>query len=222
MKFNNLAQPWMDSPQAAAHLPIRPNAPFYFMHHPKNWEIAVFTVKKRVQNEDGKRETKEVSLPLWIPKLTILKEIPGANNVVSNGDRVDSSYARMQMEDRGFTVLMHREHDYLRIYPAAGGKYHTTKFVELELIGGNLLKTPNKDALKEWKRTLVSEGHIELPHPGILKIIRQKAEEKRHRHAQKPHIPAEVDEMKRQENVLNMMDLATSNLEKKGVASYEL
>ena len=222
MNFKNLAQPWMDSPQAAAHLPIRPNAPFYFMHHAKNWEIAMFTTKKRVPNEKGKRETKDVLTPLWIPRLSVLKEIPGANNIVSNGDRIDSSYARMQMEDRGFTVLNHRDHDYLRIYPAAGGKYHVTKFVDIELIGGQLLQTHNYDSLQEWRRSLVAEGHIDIPHPGMLKLVRKTAQDKRDRHAQKPHIPAEVDEMNRMDKLLEMMDIATENLIKKGLKSYDI
>ena len=126
------------------------------------------------------------------------------------------------MEDRGFTILNHRDHDYLRIYPAAGGKYHTTKFIDIEMVGNNLLKTPNKDAIKEWKRSLVAEGHLDIPHAGIIRILRQKAVDKRDRHAQKPHIPAEVDEMNRQDELIEMMDLATSNLEKKGVQSYDI
>lgn len=219
MNYKNLAQPWQQSTAAAPHLPVRKTPPFYLMHHPHNWEIVIFEKLKKV-TVDKKRETVSIQIPLWLPKLTVFTEIPGCNNVVSNGNRIDSSYARMQFEDRGFTILNHREHDYLRIYPAIGGNYHTTKFEELELIGGRVLKSNNEQESNNWRRELVLNGSIAAPHQGILKIIKQNALVDRNRHAQKPHIPQEVDEMKRIDSLILSMETATANLLKEGLKSY--
>ena len=134
MNFNTLAKPWQSNPQKSPRLPLRANTSFLLMHHAKNWELHTFEKKgRKKKGEEGDPGT--IEHPLFIPKLTKLIESPGINNVQNSGGMVDSSYSQSKFANRGFVILRHRDHDYLRIDPAQGGNHYTHKWVEMELIG---------------------------------------------------------------------------------------
>lgn len=220
MNFNELAKPWQANPQKAPRLPLKPNTSFLLMHHPKNWELYVF--EKKTRKKKGEEDTPEPEeYPLFIPKLTKLIESPGVNNVQNSGRSIDSSYAQSQFYNKGFEILRHQDHDYLRIYPAQGGNHYTHKWVQMELIGSELLRTTDKLGQAEWKRKLVADQYIDLPHPGIIKIITRKMESNITRLQQRAHIPAIKMELEREEKNLANAKKALELLTKKGVKAYE-
>lgn len=220
MNFNELAKPWQANPQKAPRLPLKANTSFLLMHHPKNWELYVFEKKTRKKKGEEDTPGKE-EYPLFIPKLTKLIESPGINNVQNSGGRVDSSYAQSQFYNRGFEILRHQDHDYLRIYPAQGGNHYTHKWVEMELIGSELLRNTNLQGMAEWKRQLVADQHIDLPHPGIIKIIMRKIEGNITRLQQRAHVPAIKMELDREEKNLENAHKALELIKTKGVKAYE-
>ena len=106
MNFNNIAQPWTTSPRQTPRLPVKGNDSFFWMHHPKNWELWVFKTEQTTKKKKGE-ELVTVNTPLWIPKLTKLIEQPGVNNITNEGSMVNSSYAQSIFIDRGFTCLLY-------------------------------------------------------------------------------------------------------------------
>lgn len=220
MKFDTIAQPWAEAPQSKARLPVKANHPFFLMHHPKNWELHIFKhTPKRKKGEET--APAPVVTPLWLPKLTKLIEKPGVNNVQNMGRSVSSSYAQSIFVERGFDILQHREHDYLRIYPAQGGKYYTHKFVDMELIGGELLRTTDIEAMATWRRDLVKNGHIDTPHPGIIRLIIKKMDNAVTRMKKRVTSPANQEELEQEEARLKFAYEALETLKKHGVKSYE-
>ena len=218
MKFTELAQPWQANPTKAPRLPIKANHSFYWMHHPKNWELYIFEVANRKKGEDVE-ETRKI--PLFIPKLTKLIEKPGVNNVVNYGSQVSSSYSQSNFIERGFEILQHNQHDYLRMYPAQGGKFYTHRFVELELIGNELLRSTNTEGYAQFRKDLVKNGHLEIPHTGIIRIIIKKMNDQITMLKKKINSPAHQEELETEENRLEYARIALETLEKKGVKAYE-
>lgn len=220
MKFDTIAQPWAEAPQSKARLPVKANHPFFLMHHPKNWELYIF--KHTPRKKKGEDTTPDpIITPLWLPKFTKLIERAGINNVQNMGRSVSSSYAQSIFIERGFDILQHRDHDYLRIYPAQGGKYHTHKFVEMELIGGELLRSTKTEEMAIWKKTLVKEGAIDLPHIGIIRLIIKKMENAVTRMKKRVSSPANEEELHQEESRLKFAYLALENLKNNGVKAYE-
>lgn len=220
MNFNELAQPWQANKHKAPRLPLRANTSFLLMHHAKNWELHTF--EKKARKKKGEEEAPGAEeYPLFIPKLTKLIEKPGVNNVQNTGGLVDSSYSQSQFTNRGFEILRHQDHDYLRIYPAQGGNHYTHKWVEMELIGSELLRTTDLEGMASWRRSLVADRHIEPPHPGILKVIIRKMNNNITRLQQKAHIPAVKMELEQAEKDLELADKALAILQAKGVKAYE-
>lgn len=219
MKFNELAQPWQSNPTKAPRLPIKANHSFFWMHHPKNWELHIFEIQPKRKKGEDVSDPKLV--PLWIPKLTKLIERPGINNVVHYGSQISSSYAQSNFIERGFDILQHNEHDYLRIYPAQGGRFYTHKFVELELIGQELLRTTNREAYAEWRKDLVKNGYLEIPHAGIIRLIIKKMDDGITMLKKKISSPAQQEELAQEEHKLTYAQIALDNLKTLGKKAYE-
>jgi hypothetical protein len=75
--------------------------------------------------------------------------------------------------------------------------------------------------MASWRRSLVADGHIEPPHPGILKVIIRKMNNNITRLQQKAHIPAVKMELEQAEKDLELADKALAILQAKGVKAYE-
>lgn len=211
MNYSDIAMPWQDAPSAQKKLPLTGNSSFLWMHHPKNWALHIFEKTKGDE---------VLEVPLWLPKFTTLKETAGVNNVVMNGGRPDSTHAQSEFIRNGFKILQHREHDYLRIYPCHGGKYHVHKWVQIELIGNQILRTTDQKGLADFKKSLVKNRHVEIPHTGILRLITKKMVEQINRLDQKSHIPAIKKELQKEEHLLELARQATDTLNKKGIKAY--
>jgi hypothetical protein len=109
----------------------------------------------------------------------------------------------------------------MRIYPAHQGNYHTTKFVRVEVLGGEMVTTTDRDGFNEWKKRLIADGHIKTPHPQILKRIMHRQQELIVMHASKPHIPHAIEMHKAAQTKLEYMQLALDGVIKKGADYYE-
>ena len=213
MNYQNIAQPWTATGRSpSSRLPTLSNPSFIYMHHPKNWELHILTTK------NGKKTEKK---PIWVPGLTRLKERPGVNNVRGTINRPDSSIARTNFRDKGFTILHPKDHDYLRIYPAQGGNFHTLKWMKLETLAGELIQELNKKEFLEWKISLVQEQIVKLPHKHILKKLRLEQLELIRIHQSKPHLPHAVEMSKESQEFLKQMDIATEAIDTEGIKYYE-
>ena len=188
MSYSDLGQPWqVGATTAHKILPTSRNPSCMYFHHPKNWSLYIFKKTKKT-----KKGEETIEIPLFLPDLTQLIEDPGCNGVQGTINRPDSSIIRTKLKDEGCTVLHPSEYDYMRIYPARGGKCHTTKFVKLENLAGTLIQTPDMEERANWRRELVANGTIKPPHPHIIKKILIHNRESILREAQQPHIPAAV------------------------------
>lgn len=213
MDYQNLAQPWTASKRSAtARLPTLANPSFIYMHHPANWDLHIMEV------QNGKKTTKK---PIWIPGLTRLKERPGVNNVRGTLNNPDSAISRTNFQDKGFIILHPRDHDYLRIYPAIDGVYHTLKWMKLETLAGELIQELDKEEFLKWKISLVKEGYINLPHKHILKKKLLEQKDLIRIHQSKPHLPHAVAMSKESQEFLDYMKTATEAVETQGLNYYE-
>ena len=209
MSFDHIAQPWTSSTSNTANrLRIKSNNMFFFAHHPRNWSC--------VKMQHGKKEKW-----VWLPKLNKIPEKPGVNLVRGEQGAVDSTLAQTSFMKKGFTILYPSKHDYMRIYPAVRGKYHTTKFVKLEQLAGEIIKTNDTAAFNTWLQSLVAAGHIELPHPHIMKKIMSIQRELINMHANKQYLPLAKEEMTLAEELLQGMQEATASVQKDGKKYYE-
>jgi hypothetical protein len=209
MSLEHIAQPWTSSTSNKQNrLNIRANCMFFFAHHPKNW--------KCVQMKDGKK-TKWV----WLPLLNKIPEKAGVNLIRGEQGQTDSTLAQTSMIRKGFTILHPSKHDYLRIYPAIRGKYHTTKFQKLEHLAGEVIKKLDKEELDEWLCSLVAQGHIDAPHPHMTEKLMHAQRELINMHMNRQYLPLAKEEMTTAENLLAGMQAASAGVQKEGKKYYE-
>ena len=210
MTYENLGQPWQETSKYSEVLPIRANHKWVFLHHPTYWEIVEF------KEELPKKVSKFIFLPLLKTQL----EIPGVNCIRVNGNQTDTAFARSKLESSGWQIIDPKSHDYLRVYPARNGRYFTSKFQQLENLGGEILKSFDHESFNFWRRELMAKGVINLPHPQILKRMVVAMGQKIDRHAKNQHIPEINIKMKRYQEQIDQMKTAISDIKTKGAQAY--
>ena len=208
MSFDHIAQPWQATTNNTKNrLKIKSNSMFFFMHHAKNWNCI------RIKN--GKK-TKAI----WLPALNKVPIKPGVNLMRGSVGNVNTGIARTHYQDKGFVILDPAKHDYCRVYPAIRGKYHTTKFVKLEDLAGEIIVKKDTASFYKWLCSLVAENYIELPHEHMIKKIMHRQSELINRHVNKQHIPSSVAEKTPAEKLYADMIEATEKLSE-GLKYYE-
>jgi hypothetical protein len=218
MDFSTLAQPWQQQKAAAQTLPTKRNHSYFFAHNPRNWEFIYF---EETQKTEGKR-AKKIKKGYWLPLLSTIQEHPGVNGVRDGGNgRIDSSITRTKMKDKGWTILSPSDFDYMRIYPALNGKYHSNKFEKLESLAGTLIKEFDHDSFNQWRLELLKSGSIPAPHHSILKRIRLDAAEQINRQMRYQHIPEIKQQIENLQNIISDMDKAIQEIQEKGLEAYE-
>jgi hypothetical protein len=187
-------QPWTgNTPQSAVpRINISPNAPYYLMHHPAQWELVI---------ENDKAE--------WLPTFSSLYEIAGVNGVQSTPAGPDSTMARVHYMDKGFTILP-QELGYQTRYPTRmGGYYYTSIWDEPKQVGTKLFWSTDEAAYNQWRRDLLESGTIAPPEPEILELLVERHEKRIERNISMQHIPEiakKLDDMREQ---LTAMQQAT-------------
>ena len=151
-----------------------------FMHHPKNWELVY------LKHDDDKRKKDK---PILVPIFSTLRLEPGINNVKLMGRSIQPNIAVSNAQERGFTVLSPEKHDYMRVYPALNGTYHTDKWTEFEQYGTSLLTTFNKEDYNLFRKNLVKDGFINPPHKHFMNILIHNNAKLINKYAQQVHNP---------------------------------
>ena len=149
-------------------------------------------------------------------------ETPGVNGSRGYKSNPDSGLARVRMADNGIAVLHPSQHDYLRSYPAKGGKYWATKFANLESLGGELVITFDSDAFAQWRLELMQSGALRLPHKQFLQRKQAEIQRRIERHTRSQHIPEIAAKLKGLKELLTDMQTATNDVAKNGAKHYEL
>lgn len=216
MDYSDLAQPWQTSKAASVVLPTKKNNSYFFAHNPRNWEYIYIDIVKQA----GKG-TKKTKVGYWLPLLSSIQEQPGVNGIHDVGGRMDSSLTRTRMKDKGWILLPPSEFDYLRIYPALNGKYHSNRFEKLESLAGTLIKEFDHEGFNSWRLELIKNGSIPIPHHTILKRIRLDAAEQINRQMKHQHIPEIKQQIENLQNILNDMDKSISDIQTKGIKAYD-
>lgn len=166
----------------------RGNAPFYLTHSPFQWEL--------VQTADDVFE--------WLPQFSMIYEMAGVNGVQQTPNGVDSTVARMKMQDQGHQIL-ERDFGYVARYPSKwGGYYYVLKWDVPKIIGTKTFWNHDAEGYNTWRKLLVTEGIIDRPEIEILELKLADLERKIERRLKNQHIPEikkEIDglyEIKRQ------------------------
>lgn len=215
MNYDTIAQPWQQNPQNAPRLPMPANSPFFLKHHPKNWELVEFKQKKQ-----GKKA--EYSVFLWLPVLHVHWEAAGVEGTRGSGDNVDSTLAKAKYNGKGWTILEPSRHDYLRIYPAIKGNYYSDKWTTIENLAGEIVTTYNHDENNNWRRELVKNGAVQLPHEQILKRLIHNHSRMISNKAKFQHIPENKKKLDALYDINKEMTKAMDAVKSDGVDAYEL
>ena len=213
--YDSFAQPWEEKDTVNTRIPIKKNPRFFFAHNPENWELVIF---EHTTTIDGKK--KKVSTPLLLPLLSSIIEEPGVNGCRVVSGRLDSSIMRTSLIDQGWTILDPKKHDYLRVYPAHKGNYHTSRWFRLEKVGRRMIEHFDQKDYDNWRRSLIVDGHINPPHPKIaeLRLISMNREMSRLERDQ--HIPEVASRLKAKQQLYKETKRAISNVDRMGRESY--
>ena len=192
-------EPWLGpmDPGGDRGINEKPNCPYYLMAHPHCWDLVV--------SDDGSAE--------WLPQLSKLQEEPGVQGVRAlPGGGADSSMARTDAMDRGFTVLP-RELGYLvRHRTRSGGYHYTGSWVSFKQIANRVIWKPDTEAYNEFRRNLLRERIVDPPDPDILELQREREERRIDRLASQQHIPEQLAKIQKTKETLAAIDTATSAL----------
>ena len=150
-------QPWTggDVSKASA-LPIKPNSPFWYMHHPNTcWEF-IFHREKW----------------MFVPTFRRLFELAGVNGVrmVPRGG-TDSQMARVRMMDNGFEVLEWDLGYQTRHMTRNGGYYYTSIWDSPKVIGNRVVWKVDTKSFNDWRVELMEQGVIDFPDLDILSFF---------------------------------------------------
>jgi hypothetical protein len=217
MKYEDIAQPWQQQQQASVVIPTRSNNRFFYKHHPKNWVLYYF----ETQVMTGKAK-KTIKKPVWLPDLQAHHETPGVNGSRGYKNNPDSGMTRTRLLDKGISVLHPNQHDYLRSYPARGGQYWSTKFANLENLGGELIITFDDEAFAHWRLELMQKGALRVPHKQFLQRKQAEIQRRIERHTRSQHIPEIAAKLQGLKDLLTDMQSATNDVTTNGVNHYEL
>ena len=167
-------QPWQGSASNAQknRLNIHANHPFFLMHYPTAWDFV----------RTGKSGQ-------WLPHFSELKEAPGINGVQQTKHGTDSKFARVHHADLGYTILDYQSHDYLARYPAKDGFYYTLKWAKPKMVGKAVFWSLDDKAYNAWRKSLIDDGVIDMPHPEIIELKIEAHNEKINRAMKNQHIP---------------------------------
>lgn len=216
--YSKFAQPWEEKTDVQTRIPKKANPRFFFAHNPENWELKVF--EGYTMTDDGKK--KKQSIPMLLPILSSIGEVPGVNGTRAIGGRIDSSIMRTNMQDKGWTILDPARHDYLRVYPAHKGNYHTSKWIRMEKVGRRVIEHFDADAFDEWRRELVTSGAVNPPHPQIASLRLIAMNRAMSRLERDQHIPEVAGRLKAKQEELRLTKKAIERVEKYGGQAYEL
>ena len=213
MDYSNIAQPWAQPSGQAPRLPVRGNFPLFLKHHGKSWRFEYLTIK-------GKGKAKDKRIGVWLPDIQTEYERPGVNGIRTDGRNIDISLRQANLNKDGYVVILPHQVDYLRVYPAQGGKYYTTKFFKLENVSGELMKSLDREEWAKFRIKLILDGIIRLPHPTIMERIRIQRARHIDRYVRQQHIPELAGKMKAIQDEVKGMAEAIAEFKEKGRDYY--
>jgi hypothetical protein len=214
MDYSSIAQPWAQPSGQAPRLPVRSNFPIFLKHHGKSWRFEYLTIK-------GKGKAKDKKMGVWLPDIQTEYERPGVNGIRTDGRNIDSSLRHANLNREGFTVILPHQADFLRVYPARGGKYYTTKFFKLENVAGELMKSLDRTGWATFRIELIKDGKIKPPHPTILERIRIQRARHVDRYIRQQHIPELAVKMKAIEAEVKAMSEGIEQIKELGLGYYD-
>ncbi len=209
MNFDDYAQPWQKKKKDDFRLPIRSNNPYFYKHHPNNWDL--------VMMKKGKK-----TVPVWLPHVTTHWLTAGVNGAQMRGRGFDDTLVKARLKDEGWNIIENDKHNYIQIYNAVGGKYYSDKFTPLEQIGKRI-KRNFRSKQKEFdlfRVHLMETGDIPLPHPMTLHGLVGDCENSIERKINKQHIPEQKKKLELLQKDRELMLLAIQDLETKGIEVY--
>lgn len=205
--YNDFAQPWADRPNRH-FLQKRANKPWFFAHYAFNWEVVVF-------EEPAKGKSKAKRTALLLPDLTKIPHMPGVNGVRDGGDL---TMLNGLLSREGWQVLHPRDFNYLNVHNAIGGKYYQVRFMEIRKLANRVIERFNREDFNNWRRNLIANKQVPLPHPHILQIKEIELQDKINnlRDLHLPHVA------KKQESLqLQLADLKQAISLADSVLNYE-
>lgn len=167
--------------QTAPLLNVMPNAPFYLLHSPFQWEI-----------------TQLQGTWVWLPTFGQLYEIAGVNGVEDTPQGADSTVSRMKLMDAGTTVI-DRDFGYVARYETKYGGYHyRMKWDVPKQIGNKTYWNTDQGGYNEWRFQLVELGIIDPPEIEVIQSKVSLIDRKIDRKLKFQHIPevkTEIDDL---------------------------
>jgi len=217
MNYDDMAQPWSTQATAQTRLPLKSNARYFLAHNPENWELRLF---QTTTSTDENKKRKQV--PILLPMLSSIPEVAGVNGTKQVGKHIDSGLMRTQLQDHGWTILDAGKHDYMRIYPAQKGNYHTSKWISFEKVGRRVIQKFDAEGFDQWRLELMQKGAITPPHPQIAALKLIKMDRAMSRLERDQHIPEVSARLKSKQAQYKQIKAAIQRVEDKGVNAYAI
>jgi len=215
--YSRYAQPWEQKTEVQTRIPKKANSRFFFAHNPENWELKM--IEGYSMTEEGKR--KKQKTPMLLPVLSSIHEVPGVNGTRAVGSRIDSSIMRTNLLDQGWTIIDPIKHDYIRVYPAHKGNYHTSKWIRLEKVGRRVIEHFDADSFDQWRIEIMKSGVLNPPHPQIAALRLISMNRAMSRLERDQHIPEIANRLKTKQTELKNTKAAIARVEKLGRLAYE-
>lgn len=217
MNYDDMAQPWSTQAATQTRLPLKSNPRYFFAHNPENWELRLFDT---IHSTDDTKKKKQVAILL--PTLSSIPEVPGVNSTKQIGNHIDSSVMRTHLQDNGWTILDANKHDYMRIYPAQKGNYHTSRWTSFEKVGNRIIQKFDADGYDQWRLELMQKGVINPPHPEIASLKLIKMDRAMSRLERDQHIPEVSARLKTKQTEYRQIKAAIQRVQDKGVHAYAI
>jgi hypothetical protein len=199
--YDTIAQPWAETPNRVK-LPTLANAPWFYAHHPLQWDVVEF---KKIEHVTKNKKITQVETTtfLLLPKVDKIPMVPGVNNVRDGGDL---TLMRGQMHKEGWVILEPQDHNYINVYPCRNGKYFAPRFTKMETLANQLIQTFDHEEFNAWRKTLIASHKIALPHEHVCRLMQIELEQKIN-NLKDTHLPhMQVKQQKISNSIANLIE----------------
>lgn len=218
--MNIKPQPWaMTKPEAPKTLPTRPNHPFYYKFHPSNWGFYYFNVEKESKKKDKEPEMEKIGL--FVPNIRMERIVPGVNGIHQISGEIGEAGSRIgKLQQLGWVYLSPQQFDYMHVYPVRGGRYHVPKWLEIRVVGGQIIKKMDNDSFWKWSCNLLANGVLPAPETHFWELQTFSHQKTIDRLASSQHIPEVKTKLNEHYQILGDMKKCIEAYETQGLEIY--
>lgn len=221
--MNIQSSPWQPIKQSQTQLlPAKPNHPFFYKWHPANWQFQYFDIEETTGSGKSQK-TQTVSKGFFVPHIRMERIVPGVNGIHQIEKEIGNPASRIgKLQQEGWIYLNPNQHDYMKMYPVRGGRYHVPKWLDVNVIAGRLITKMDLAAKNKWSVGLLLNGVLPKAESHFWELMIIDYKKRPDRFIKSQHIPEIKKKIDKEYAIIEDMKQALGDYQEKGLETYKV